>query len=72
MVTSSSSATPTRILRLRQVIARTGLSRSTIYDQISNDKFPKQVSLGPKSVGWIEKEIEAWIAARIEASRFDI
>jgi len=29
--------------------------------------FPKQVQLGPKAVGWIEAEIDAWIAARIAA-----
>ena len=60
---------PLRILRLRQVIERTGLSRSTIYDHISIGEFPKQISLGPRSVGWVESEIEEWIANRIEASR---
>ena len=68
METSSSKA-PLRILRLRQVIARTGLSRSTIYDHISNETFPKQISLGPRSVGWIETDIEHWIEERIEESR---
>lgn len=60
---------PLRMLRLRQVMARTGLSRSTIYGHISDDRFPKQVSLGPRAVGWVEMEIEEWIASRIEASR---
>ena len=58
---------PLRILRLREVTSRTGLSRSTIYQHICNGNFPKQVSLGPQSVGWVEREIEAWIASRIEA-----
>lgn len=58
-----------RILRLPQVMTRTGLSRSTIYEHIAHAKFPKQVSLGPHSVGWVEEEIEAWIFSRIEASR---
>lgn len=68
MVSAHLSA-PLRILRLRQVVARTGLSRSTIYQHISKGRFPKQVTLGPQSVGWVERDIEAWIIERIEASR---
>lgn len=60
---------PLRILRLRQVIARTGLSRSTIYDHIGSENFPRQISLGARSVGWIETDIEQWIEGRIEKSR---
>ncbi len=60
---------PLRLIRLREVMERTGLSRSTIYDRMFNDEFPKQVSLGPRSVGWVEMEIENWIACRIKASR---
>jgi len=58
-----------KICRLRDVIARTGLPRSTIYELISRNEFPSQINLGPRSVGWIEKEIEDWIDRRIEASR---
>lgn len=58
-----------KILRLPLVRTRTGLSRSTIYDQMSRGRFPKQVTLGPKSVGWIEHEIDEWISSRINASR---
>ena len=57
------------MLRLRQVIARTGLSRSTIYEIINKGNFPRQVSLGSHSVGWVEREVDAWIAERIESSR---
>ena len=57
------------ILRRKQVEARTGLSRSSIYAAIKTGTFPAPVSLGEKSVGWLEHEITAWIAARIEASR---
>ncbi|MCH8866944.1 MAG: AlpA family transcriptional regulator [Proteobacteria bacterium] len=58
-----------KICRLPQVIDRTGLSRSAVYDLISKDKFPSQINLGPRSVGWIENEITAWIDDRIEESR---
>lgn len=57
------------ILRLPTVIARTGLSRSTIYLRVSEGTFPKPVSLGGRAVGWIESEIQQWLEHRIEASR---
>ena len=57
------------ILRRREVQARTGLSRSTIYEKIKNRTFPLPISLGSKSVGWIRSEIDEWIAERIRFSR---
>jgi prophage regulatory protein len=60
---------PNVILRLPAVKSRTGLSRSTIYLLISRDKFPKSVSLGERAVGFVESEIDAWIAQRITTSR---
>lgn len=57
------------IIRRKQVEARTGLSRSSIYAAISAGNFPAPIALGEKSVGWLEHEITAWIAARVEASR---
>ncbi len=59
----------TTILRLPTVKARTGLSRSTIYLRISEDKFPKPVSLGGRAVGWIDSEIQGWLEKQIKASR---
>lgn len=56
------------ILRLPTVKARTGLSRSTIYTMISKGNFPKQISLGKRSVGWTENSIENWIQSRIKGS----
>jgi prophage regulatory protein len=60
---------PLKILRLDSVMERTGLSRSSIYQKISEKKFPPQISLAANSVGWIESEVEAWIADRISESR---
>ena len=57
------------ILRLPEVKARTGLSRSTIYLKMAEGSFPEPIALGARSVGWIESEIDAWIARRIEQSR---
>lgn len=61
---------PLTILRRKQVEARTGLSRSTIYERIKEGSFPAPVSLGGKrAVGWIESEIFYWLTAQIEKSR---
>ena len=52
---------PTRIVRLPDVMARTGLSRSTIYVRVGKGSFPKSVHLGARAVGWIEAEVDEWI-----------
>ena len=57
------------ILRLPAVLARTGLSRSTIYLRISKGMFPRPVSLGGRAVGWLENEIDDWLDRQIKASR---
>jgi prophage regulatory protein len=57
------------ILRRREVEARTGLSRSTIYQRIRERSFPLPISLGSKSVGWIKSEIDGWLAERVKQSR---
>jgi prophage regulatory protein len=54
------------ILRRKQVEKRTGLSRSTIYLRIQEGTFPRPISLGVRAVGWLENEIETWLASRIE------
>ena len=54
-----------RILRLQEVKMLTGLSRSTIYLEMSKGNFPKQIQLtGARSVGWYEAAINQWIESR--------
>ena len=60
---------PAKILRLPNVLDRTGLSRSTVYLRVTEGRFPRPVSLGARAVGWIETEVEEWIARQIEVSR---
>lgn len=57
------------ILRRKQVEARTGLRRSTIYERVAEGEFPAPINLGARAVGWLESEISAWIAARVAQSR---
>ena len=49
------------ILRRKQVEARTGLRRSTIYAKIAAGEFPASIRLGARSVGWVESEISEWL-----------
>lgn len=64
---------PQRLLRLPEVIAKTGRSRTAIYDAMAAGSFPSAVPLGPgsHSVGWVEEELENYIANQIAASRTD-
>lgn len=55
-----------RIIRLSEVLASTGLARSTVYKYVSDGSFPKPVSLGDRAVGWVESEVQDWVLARIE------
>jgi prophage regulatory protein len=57
------------ILRLPAVKNRTGLSRSTIYLRVSQGTFPRPVSLGGRAVGWVEEEVQSWLAERIAGRR---
>ena len=60
-----------RMLRIRQVMDRIGLSRSTIYDKLNvrspryDAFFPKPIKLGVSAVGWVEADIENWIGQRL-------
>jgi prophage regulatory protein len=58
--------TSTRFLRLPELLARLGVCRATIYLHMAAGKFPKQIALGPRAVGWLEHEIDAWLAAKMK------
>lgn len=49
-----------KILRRKQVESTFGLPRSTIYDLMNKGKFPKPISIGPRSVGWLLSELVTW------------
>jgi len=58
-----------QLLRLPQVKATTGLSKSTIYARIAEGTFPKQIPLGPRLVVWVESDIQNWITEQVSAAR---
>jgi prophage regulatory protein len=51
-----------RIIRLKTVLARTGLSRSTIYRKIAEGTFPPQIRISVNGAGWKESDINRWVA----------
>ena len=54
------------VLRLPEVVRRTGLSRSTLYNKIADGTFPRALHLGDRSVGWLESEIDEWVKRLVE------
>ncbi|WP_333012665.1 AlpA family transcriptional regulator [Kluyvera sichuanensis] len=61
-----------KILRMRDVVLKTGIARATIYDWLNpkspryDATFPKQRRLGMQSVGWLESEIDEWVLERCQ------
>ncbi|WP_119168111.1 helix-turn-helix transcriptional regulator [Algihabitans albus] len=53
---------PDRIVRLKTVLSRTGLSRSTIYRKIVEGTFPAQIKISLNGAGWRESDIDRWVA----------
>ncbi|CNG42209.1 helix-turn-helix transcriptional regulator [Yersinia intermedia] len=59
-----------KILRIRKVVNKLGIARSTIYDWINpkspryDATFPRQRRLGQQSVGWLESELDEWLLKR--------
>jgi prophage regulatory protein len=56
-------------LRLPDVKAVTGLSKSSLYVLIREKRFPAPVRLGPRTVAWVRSEVKQWAAERVHASR---
>jgi len=56
-----------KILRLPAVIDKTGSNTNDIYNGMKTGTFPKSVPIGKRTVGWLESEIDDWIAAKVRA-----
>ena len=65
LLTPVSAPVAERFLKLPEVLHQCGLSRSTLYDLISRNAFPSQVSLGGKNVAWLQSEVTVWMSERI-------
>lgn len=68
---ASSDRAGIRFIRLKEVIAICGKSRSSVYDAIKRGAFPRPVMLQGRSAAWIKSEVEQWAVQCIRASRRD-
>lgn len=57
------------IIRLPDVMARTGLSRSSVFLKVKTGEMPPPIKLGVRATGWVAEEIDNWIKQRVAASR---
>ncbi len=63
--------TETRMLRLAEVIRRTGLGKTKLYELQKSGHFPRSVHVTETAVRWIDSEVEAWLTKQARA-RFTI
>ena len=56
-----------QVLKIREVMQKVKLGRSSIYRGIGEETFPKSIPLTDKSVGWLESEIDEWIAKQVNS-----
>ena len=63
--------TPDRILRIKTVLARTGLSRSIMYRKMDNGTFPRNIKISTRCAGWRESAIIEWLKNPISYSACD-
>ncbi|WP_186083486.1 AlpA family phage regulatory protein [Burkholderia gladioli] len=59
-----SSTSGNRVVRMRPLIERVGLSKSEIYRRIQGGTFPRPIALGVRAVGWLERDVELWLTTR--------
>lgn len=57
-----------RLIKLQDVIQKTTLSRSRIYAQMGEGKFPKPIKTGDRSVAWREADVDQWIDSLVAQS----
>ena len=50
-----------RILRIRSLLDRTGLSRATLYRKMQQGTFPKQIAISTRCAGWRESAVKDWM-----------
>ncbi|QQG30029.1 AlpA family transcriptional regulator [Pectobacterium carotovorum] len=59
----------TRLIRLSEVMKKTGFGKAWIYRLISQNRFPQPVKIGIRAVAFVESEIDEWIQLTIQNSR---
>lgn len=63
----TSTSEETQIIRAKEVMNMTGLSKSALYSLAREDEtFPKRVQLGSRAIGWVKQEVVAWLKNKID------
>ncbi|MBA4711158.1 MULTISPECIES: AlpA family transcriptional regulator [Citrobacter] len=60
------------LLRMPEIMRRTGYGKAWIYRLISQGKFPRPIKIGSRSIAFVESEVDDWINQRIEESRKEV
>lgn len=67
--TTAPITSPLALLRMRDVVRRTGMSESSIRRAVAKDEFPTPLKIAARSAAFVEGEVDAWIRSRIAAQR---
>lgn len=59
---SQPESQPEKLIRRAEVLARIGLSDSTLKTKVAAGAFPRPVQIGPRAIAWKSSEVDAWIA----------
>lgn len=54
-------------LNLEQVVTKTTLCKSTIYELMKNGEFPKNFTVSGKRKAWLESDVEGWMMSKVES-----
>mgnify|MGYP000185446156 FL=1 len=60
------------LIRLPEVLKRTGFGKAWVYRLISEGRFPAPVKIGVRAVAFVESEVDEWIQSVIETSRIKV
>ncbi len=58
-----------RLIRMKEVMHLTGLSRPSVYRLMKDGTFPNSIDLGERSVAWVDDEVHEWIDQKIHNAR---
>ena len=61
----NNSKQPNDLIRIKEVMQMTSLSRSSIYNQRNSGDFPSQIQLSARSVAWVRSDVETWISDKV-------
>ncbi len=58
-----------RLIRMKEVLHLTGLSRPSVYRLMKDGLFPNSIELGERSVAWVDEEVQDWVDQKIHTAR---